>query len=286
MVVARRIQIIGLALLAVVTVFLTAAAITQFRGSESVTADPVPTPAPPTLDATTPTPTPTTATPAPSDPPTSAPVRKGLAGLADLLAGDDGGSVMVLGDGSGDATDEWVRIWAVDHVGKQGKVSYRSWNSGSSKWRAANPDGGDRAVTIWNASQRAPDLKTEPARVAKAWRPADVVLLSYGHRKTADTIGKGLTAIRKAVLKQNPDANIIVLIQNPDPVASQYVQLATTDAVKAWAKANRLPTVNLYAAFVNDPAPRSLLVEADGSPTKQGSQLWAKTLQAAIDKAG
>ncbi len=117
------------------------------------------------------------------------------------------------------------------------------------------------------------------------WQPADTVLLSYGHRKDADSISTRLAAVRKAVLAKNPDANIVVLIQNPDPVASAAIQRQTTRAVRSWAKQADLDTVDIYSAFQADHRGRRKLVEWDGSPTPAGSRLWAKVLQADIAKA-
>ena len=91
-------------------------------------------------------------------------------------------------------------------------MTYRSWNSAPSARRRANQEGGATWVTFWNASRSAPDLATEPQRVSTEWKPADVVILSCSHRKTAGEIDPALKELRKAVLR-NPDANIIVMIQ-------------------------------------------------------------------------
>lgn len=293
--VERRYQVIGLGVLALLTIVLSLVALGQARAGRPVAATPAtPLPTPTSGPATatrTPSPTPTpdgTATPTASGTPSAAsepPLPEGLAGLKALLKRDAGGSVLVFGDGSGDEPDEWVRRWAVGQVGDSAPVTYRSWNRDTEKWRGADPDGGEDAITIWNASRRAPDLDAEPGRVAKASRPADVVLLSYGHRKTADAVVDALTAIHKAVRAENPDATVIVMLQNPDPIESQYLQQETVEQVRKWAKAAGLDTVNIHDAFLADPTPRADLVEADGSPTPTGSELWARTLQAAIDAA-
>ena len=285
---SRRIQIIGLALLTLLTGVLVLVALTGRRPAPVTSAAPAPRPslssssADPTLQAT-PSPSPTTAA-TPASPPAAA-LPEGLSGLRALVERDAAGSVLVFGDGSGDEPDEWVRRWALDYLAGDRPLTYRAWNRDTEKWRRADPDGGPGALTVWNASRRAPDLAGEPARVVKASRPADVVLLSYGHRKSANEIGDALTAIHKAVRRRNPDATVIVLLQNPDPVQTQYLQQETVEEVRKWARKADLDTVNIQDAFLNDPAPRSGLVEADGSPTPTGSALWARTLQQATNAA-
>ncbi|WP_300079399.1 SGNH/GDSL hydrolase family protein [Propioniciclava sp.] len=285
----RKLQIAGLVVLAIVAALLSLAALPGVRSQWQTPVAATPVASPTATPTETPTTTPTaiasgTTEATATATPTTTPTATGLAGLADRLAADDPVSIMVLGDGSGDATDEWVYLWA-RQVHKKRDVSYRSWDNSAGTWRKANPKGGATSATFWNASLSAPNLATEPRRVAEVWKPADVVILSYGHRKSADEIGPALTAIRKAVLEQNPDADIIVMIQNPDPVATQATQQATTQAVAKWAKKNDLDTVDIYSAFLDDPRPRAQLVEADGSPTPAGSMLWADTVQTALTAA-
>ena len=195
-------------------------------------------------------------------------------------------SVLVVGDGSGDGASEWVQLWARDHLSADRQAQYRTWDNNSSAWGKAITTGKGAKVAVWNASTASPNLAKEAKRLAKVWKPADVVILSYGHRGNPTSIAGQLDDLRKAVEGQNPEAIMIVMIQNPDPVATQANQAATTKAVKAWAKKHDLDTVNLYDAFVNDPSPRYQLVTSDGSPTPLGSALWARTLAEAIKKAG
>lgn len=300
---SRRAQVIGLALLAVLTGVLVLVALGRARPAPAVPVTPLPWPtdaattvagspgpsvsAPPSATPEPSVSAPPSAAPSASPQPTEtrSPLPDGLAGLYALIERDGPGSVLVFGDGSGDEPDEWVRRWAVDHLGTERPVSYRSWDRDGEAWRKASPNGGVDAITVWNASRRSPDLAAEPARVAKASRRADVVLLSYGHRKTPDEIAGALTAIHAAVLEENPDATVVVLLQNPDPAERQWQQLDTVQEVKRWARAAGLDTVDIYDAFLADPTPRADLVEADGSPTATGSALWARTLHAAIRSA-
>ncbi len=194
-------------------------------------------------------------------------------------------SILVMGDGSGNEPDEWVYLWAHDHLAANRQVKYHAWNTDSSRWGKAVTTGKGAATTVWNASKTSPDLAKEAKRLSAVWHPSDAVILSYGHRGDPKTIASQLDDMRKAVKAKNPQAIVLVMIQNPDPVATQYNQADTTKAVKAWAKKRDLDTVNIYDAFVNDPAPRYSLVEFDGSPTPLGSALWARTFAEAIAHA-
>lgn len=281
----RRWQLAGLAVLGVLTAILVIWSLPLVR-------NPVPaapaqvtshSPVTPTLPTPTPSPASPTASPSPSSPAKKA--RTGLSGLAELLASKEKASVVVLGDGSGDAPQEWVGVWTKEHVAKNRQVSYRSWNSSNQRWGGKSVAGSGAPATIWNASKSAPTLADEPKRVATIWKSADAVILSYGHRKTPHDIGGQLEAIFRAIRKQSPDANVVVMLQNPDPVAFEATQPETVQAVKRWAEKNKLDTVNIYDAFVANPAPRYELVEKDGSPTPTGSALWAKTFNDAIASA-
>ena len=288
----RRLQYAGLVALGVLAAVLSVCALPQVRLAGASPAEP-PARSPsnsatalPTIPRSTADPSASSATsPDPATPDPGTLTRLGVGGLADAIGGLSAASVLVLGDGSGDAADEWVRVWATTYLAKDRAVSYRSWDASSQRWRTSHRTGGGPTLTVWNGSQSAPDLAAEPARVARLWRHVDTVLLSYGHRKDAASIPARLAAVRRAVLSKNAGANFVVLIQNPDPAASEATQLKTTRAVREWAKGANLETVDIYSAFQADHRRRGTLVEWDGSPTPAGSRLWAKTLQAAITEA-
>lgn len=281
----KRMQLVGLVALGVVTAILVVWSLPQIRNPQPTG---VPAKASPTLTVG-PSETPTAssgATPTPSkDAPTTAPKPTGVAGLATLLRGQEAVSILVLGDGSGNDPDEWVSLWATDYLAKGRKVAYKSWNPEREAWKSAGTTGSGPATTIWNASMTAPNLSTEDDRVADVWQPADVVIISYGHRNPASSIGSRLTAIRKAVKAQDDSANVIVMIQNPDPVAIEQTQREATQTVKKWAVDAGLDSINIYDAFIADSTPRYQLVEADGSPSPAGSALWARTLANAVASA-
>lgn len=192
----------------------------------------------------------------------------------------------MIGDGSGDEDDEWVAVWARDHLAANATVSYRAWDRANNQYAAAVRTGSaGPTLELWNASVRSPDMSREPDRIALAWQDADVVLLSYGHRRNPSQVTAEMDAVAAAVRANGPDARIVVLLQNPDRAATEAVQAEAVEAIRNWADAEGYPTVDIFAAFMADPAPRNDLVESDGSPTPAGSQLFAGILADALINA-
>jgi hypothetical protein len=244
-----------------------------------------------TSSASAPVPSPSTdlstsATPSPATASTPTAAPTGLALANSILSAPDGASALVFGDGSGDATDEWVALWAREHLATNATVSYSAWDRVSSKYAAALRYGTTGpTIHVWNASVRSPDMALEPARVAKAWQDSDLVLLSYGHRRTPGTITAQLDAVLAAIRAKNATVPIVVMIQNPDRADTATVQRENTQKVQAWAGAHGFATVDIFSAFMADPTPRNTMVLSDGSPSPQGSQLWATTLAKALQAA-
>ena len=109
---------LGLAVLAVATFLLVFLVFQEHRTPPSQAAStPVMTPPTPSASASS-----ASATP-------SATARAGLAGIADIIDSPDGASILVIGDGSGNQNDEWVSIWARDHLAEDATVSYRDRKS-------------------------------------------------------------------------------------------------------------------------------------------------------------
>ncbi len=254
---------VGLATLAVVAALVAVLALGQYRSAATGPATPAPSPAQ------------TTATPTPA--------LTGLALAAATLGSPEGASVLVVGDGSGNDDDEWVAVWARDHLGAGATVSYRAWDRANRQYAPAVRTGSTGpTIDVWNASVSSPDMAREPARVTQAWQDADLVLLSYGHRRTPNDVPTQLDAVLAAIRSKDADVPVVVMLQNPDRAATEAVQKAATEKIKAWAGAHAFATVDVYSAFTADTTPRNDLVEADGSPTPRGSQLWARAVADAL----
>ena len=118
----------------------------------------------------------------------------------------------------------------------------------------------------------------ESARIAKAWQTSNLVLLSYGHRRTPATITAQMDAVLAAIRAKNATVPVVVMIQNPDRAGTETIQRENTQKIQAWAGAHSFATVDIYSAFMADPTPRNTMVESDGSPSQHGARLGATTL--------
>jgi GDSL-like Lipase/Acylhydrolase family len=277
---------VGISALALVAAVVVIMAMLQYRGPTTKatpvsgpTSASVPVRSTSTLLSTSATPT-----PAKVSTPTASPT--GLALANSLLSAPSGASVLVIGDGTGDATDEWVAVWARDHLATNARVSYSAWDRVSSRYATAVRYGTTgQTINVWNASVRSPDMAREPARIAKAWQTSDLVLLSYGHRRAPATISAQMDAVLAAIRAKNATVPVVVMIQNPDRADTETIQRENTQKIQAWAGAHSFATVDIYSAFMADPTPRNTMVQSDGSPSPQGSRLWATTLAEALKTA-
>jgi hypothetical protein len=216
----------------------------------------------------------------PTAPPT------GLALAQSILTAPGGASVLVIGDGSGDETNEWVAVWARDHLATTAKVSYSAWDRINNQYATAVTYGtAGQTIDVLNASVRSPDMALEPNRISRAWRDSDLVLLSYGHRRSPATVTTQMDAVLAAIRAKNATVPIVVMIQNPDRADTETVQRENTQKIQTWARAHSFATVDIYSAFMADPTPRNTMVESDGSPSPQGSQLWATALTRSLQTA-
>jgi hypothetical protein len=73
------------------------------------------------------------------------------------------------------------------------------------------------------------------------------------------------------------------MIQNPDRADTEATQQQNTQKISSWAGVHGFATVDIYSAFMADSTPRNTMVESDGSPSPQGSRLWAATLAKSLN---
>jgi len=188
---------VGLATLTVVAAVVVVLAVRQYRVPATPTTWATPATVSGATSASVPVPStstlPSTSATA-SSTPTASPT--GLALANSILSAPSGASVLVIGDGTGDATNEWVAVWARDHLATKATVSYSAWGWVSSQYATAVRYGTTgQTIDVWNASVRSPDMALEPARIAQAWQTSNLVLLSYGHRRTPATITAQMDAV-------------------------------------------------------------------------------------------
>ncbi|GAA3863800.1 hypothetical protein [Tessaracoccus defluvii] len=276
----------GLVALGVVTAATAGLALTQHR---PVAASPAPSAQPtvsvpaPTDPVVSPSATVPETTPSPSPSPSASPSATVPDNPLAAAISPDGASLLVLGDGTGNEPDEWVHVWAADHLGADRSVDYVLWDRGAESFvEAEELSSTGPVLTVYNGSTRSPSLSAEPARAAKAFDGQDLVLLSYGHRKYAGDLTPALTKMLAEIRKESATVPVAVVLQNPDPAASAAQQKATVEAVAEWAAENDLPTIDVFGGFPESQSKVDALVEEDGSPNKEGSKLFAELVAAAF----
>ena len=273
----KRLQLVGLIVLAVVTVVVSVLALVQYRTPRQGTAVSQPS-APSGSDWASPDAEPSST---PDAEPTEVPLTP-LQQVGRTLA-DPGASVMVIGDGTGNEDDEWVSVWARDHLAVDRGVAYHPWDRYGLRWIepvALGP--GAASMDVWNASILSPEMAGEPVRVQAAWQPVGAVLLSYGHWRDPAAVGGELTAILDVIRGQDPNVPVVVILQNPGPWSVAASQETNVRAVADWAAQNGLPTIDVYSGWPVDQGQRDALLEADGSPTLEGSRLFARIVAEAL----
>ena len=276
----KRLQLVGLIVLAVVTVVVSVLALVQYRTPRQGTAVSQPS-APSGSDWASPDAEPSST---PDAEPTEVPLTP-LQQVGRTLA-EPGSSVMVIGDGTGNEDDEWVSVWARDHLAVNRGVAYHLWDRYGLRWVEPVALGsGAASLDVWNASILSPEMAGEPARVQAAWQPVDAVLLSYGHWRDPVAVGGELTAILHAIRGQDPNVPVVVILQNPGPWSVAASQETNVRAVADWAAQNNLPTIDVYGGWPVDQGQRDALLEADGSPTLEGSRLFARIVAEALTPA-
>ena len=119
-------------------------------------------PAAPDRSATERTPS---ASPSPEESETG---RASVGGIRRLLLGEDELVISVLGDSTGNDTDEWVAGWAGHLAEKDASVTLHRWDAASHSY-TSEPllyGDGDREITIWNGAL--PGGSAEAARCTAA----------------------------------------------------------------------------------------------------------------------
>lgn len=268
---------IGLGVLAVVTVVLMVLAVLHVRpsGTEAVPAA-TGGPSAPTLTggAWPPTASPTPA-PSPRPPRTSS-----IDNIKTLLKSPEPARIVVVGDGTGrDSANAqgWVTLWA-DKLAEGRPVQLRTVGATGGYGPADDLGRGTgAAIEIRNASDRPGKLSDITADVAELVpQDTDVVIINVGHNESS----VGLTSALNALVEEIPDGSMaLIMLQNPQRGNGQADQQGRVREIRRWAEAQRLPVVDINAAFLRDPLPLAQLVLADNTnPSRAGAEVWRNAM--------
>lgn len=220
------------------------------------------------------------------------------AAKAAIIADAGDVNILVMGDSTGDYTDEWVYLFA-QWLGTQypaHSVSYRLFNNGTNVYGAAttiSTGSGSNTIRIWNAcvGGTAPvSLMLAPkyAAAVEAISP-NLIIWNYGHNLNSG-YGPNILSLDSAyspwmerVQATHPSAQIAVFSQNPDRddnlYAPRYAMLQSMAADKPG-----LTLLDSYAKFIA--AGKSPALYSDNiHPSASGTQLYLAALTEVWDRS-
>lgn len=194
--------------------------------------------------------------------------------------------ISVLGDSTGNGTDEWVALWAAD-LGQSRNVVVQRWDPDTQAWSLPTLRFGSSgpAVEIWNGSVPGwqPYQATEIVAAIQPAKP-DLVIYNYGHNSTGNTIATQMSDLHAASTALWPEAPppAVAVLQNPALGERGARQDHTMEVLATWAAITGLPTIDVLSAFyaAGDLAP--LMID-DVHPNQQGSRIWADTIYGALN---
>lgn len=191
-------------------------------------------------------------------------------------------TISALGDSTSNTRQEWVHLWA-QTLAHDRPVTISHWNE-STEEGFVEPDvlstsGDGSRVTIWSGSQGGASA-AYPAQRLDVMVPEtpDLVLLSFGHNQSAETVQAQFQALLDAVRGSHDDVPVVVVLQQPQAADANA---EVRKLIREWAEAEGLAIVDVAAAFLAQDGFEDLL-EDPVHPNQEGSQLWARTVELAL----
>lgn len=212
---------------------------------------------------------------------------------APFLAAVRGGlrnvSVLVLGDSTGDATDEWVYLLA-QWLGAEyttHTVRYAKYDGPTNTWPALSTvvaSAGTYNIDIYNASQGG--YQTASFMGGGRWDVAtlpgtgdvDLVMVSLGHNESQVREFFGLTysTFMEQLTAAHPLAGVMCIAQNPS-LADNF-QSMRRDVIAALCNVRGYTLVDVWATFVAAGDSATYYTD-DVHPSAAGEALWLSEVQ-------
>jgi len=187
--------------------------------------------------------------------------------------------VLVLGDSTGNDSNEWVSLWAQDLADQGRTIDYYLWDSIEGVW----PDEpsifgqGQRSVAFWNGSH--PGATVEFPLGEEFEMPdisPDLVITSFGHNGEVNLNRSGNQQLWSA-LHADFDASVVAIAQNPALGDRESTSSNNKRVVLDVASERSIPVIDVHSAFMEVDNPSDLLLD-DVHPNGYGARLWADTV--------
>lgn len=208
--------------------------------------------------------------------------------LEQLRDSEEQWTLAVLGDSTGDESDEWVHILTKRLAEETGRPAViHDWSIDDERYDDTTEiRGKGEPIVVWNGSAHGQtavySLRHRSDMVPE--RP-DMVIISHGHNHqdsaaAVDEIGNLARWARTTW--QEPPA-LAVTFQNPRLDNFENRQNATVGNLrKAWANKQNAATIDVFAAYRDTGDPAGLLDSDRLHPNDDGEQLWADTAWEAL----
>ena len=206
-----------------------------------------------------------------------------LAEARAVLDTDAAVDVLVLGDSTGNALDEWPALWAGSFAAER-SVTVRQWDFNlerfAPEWSRLGGEG--PGLRVWNLSQPGARADYPVTRLGRVGAAPDLVLYSFGHNNTPDDIEAGLAATVEVVAGRWGSVPGVVVLQNPSTGALAARQAETVERLREWAPVHGLGVVDVWSAFTAAGVPLGRLLMDVTHPNERGQRVWAAAVAEAL----
>ncbi|HGG04721.1 MAG TPA: hypothetical protein ENK28_04630 [Aliiroseovarius sp.] len=205
--------------------------------------------------------------------------------MAKLAIDSEDCNIVVAGDSTGNAPNEWVFLLAMLIAADWPiwNVRYRVWDDTTASWLGESViknGSGTNKLTVWNASipgavwDRFAGEKLSPVFLTPA---PDLIMWSYGHNGTTnpDRQGNLAEAMTGQVARALPEVPQVIVGQNAR--LDNDTMTKKVDVFRAIAAQNGFGFVDVNQAFLTSPDHAALMAD-DVHPNDAGSALWAATV--------
>jgi lysophospholipase L1-like esterase len=194
----------------------------------------------------------------------------------------------VLGDSTGNDTDEWVRLvasWLASRYPAY-TVLHWLWNDTNQNYdtpTTIQAGSGSHSLKIYNASTPG-KLASYSTPILAAQLPIapHAVIMNYGHNTTATTVRPDNLTLARAVREKYPYTTIVITAQNPRiPTDPDYGNgLLRQQSNIDLAQSEGFGLINILQAFLSNPNYATDWLQPDGlHPNSNGSIRWAQEVE-------